>query len=148
MCRRGMRGTLPMHSHRRRDTPAAPGVSLPSGHLRRRAVRCAGWHKLRCAKSKIDDYLNVQHREERGDDCAVLCCFCATRKRTIRTRGNGESPNAPPAQYSGECHTHYVSLSLVVVRYSNGERTRQSREDDVTISTNRPEYSFRFFNHN
>lgn len=102
MCRRGMRGTLPMRSRRRRDTPGAPGVSLLSGYLRRRAVRCAGRHKLRSAKSKFNEYLNVQHREERGDYCAVLRRFRANRKRTVRARGNGERPNAPPAQNSGE----------------------------------------------
>ena len=52
-----------------------------------------------------------------------------------------------PHQHSilGGKATHYVSLSLAVIQYSTGERTRQSREDDVTISTTRPEFLFRFF---
>ncbi len=48
-----------------------------------------------------DGILNVQHCEEWGDDCAVLCRFHATGKSTVHARGDGEHPNAPSAQNSG-----------------------------------------------
>jgi hypothetical protein len=81
---------------------------------------------------------NAQHREERGDDRAVLCSSRATGKRAVRARGNGERPDAPPAQKSGVCHTHSVSLYSAAGLHSNVERTRQSTEDGATISTSHP----------
>lgn len=88
----------------------------------------------------MDEILeNAQHREERGDDRAVLCSSRATGKRAVRARGNGERPDAPPAQKSGVCHTHSVSLYSAAGLHSNVERTRQSTEDGATISTSHPE---------
>ena len=57
---------------------------------------------------KEDGKLNVQHREERGDDRAVLCRFRTTGKSTVRARGDGKRPNAPPAQNPGEEGTQVI----------------------------------------
>lgn len=88
---------------------------------------------------------DVQHREKGRDDCAVLRGLCATRECTIGGWGNGERPNAPPAQNSADVTTRRwrvsFNLSLAVQRSSafSRERTRQSREGDGTTSTNQPE---------
>jgi hypothetical protein len=103
-----------------------------------RVCACAGL-SLSYAAVREDGILNVQHREERGDDCAVLCRFRATGKSTVRARGDGERPNAPPAQNSGG---RGRKSSFDAVQHSSGlrgKRTRQSREDGETISISRPE---------
>jgi len=91
------------------------------------------------AVARDDGILNVQHREERGDDCAVLCRFRATGKSTIRARGEGERPNAPPALNSGGRGRKSLFNTVQYSSGFRGERTRQSREDGGTISINRPE---------
>jgi hypothetical protein len=116
---------------------SAVGIPEKKRSTLRARVR-AGQYKLRSG-SEIS---NVQHREERGDDRAVLCRFRATGKRTVRAWGNGERPNAPPAQNSrGRDH---VSISIATVQRSTEKRTRQSREDGATISTSRPIFIFIF----
>lgn len=79
---------------------------------KRSTLRACAWAGLSLSYAAVreDETLNVQHREERGDDCAVLCGFRATGKSTVRARGDGDSPNAPPAQDSG---VRDVSRSLM-----------------------------------
>jgi hypothetical protein len=86
--------------------------------------------------------LNVQHRKERGDDCAVLCHFRATGKSTVRARGDGERPNAPPAQNSGGGGRKSFFDAVQHSSAFRGKRTRQSREDGGTISISRPENQY------